>query len=217
LLVALVALSVGVGNAAAHAVIRPAESRPAELQLYTVVVPTERDVPTVEVDMKVPEGIDFLLVDDTAGWQTHLVRAGERIDQIQWHGSSIPPKFFATFRFIARNPLLASSLSWKIIQRYQDGKAVRWIGPPDSDTPAATTKITESAIPVDVVAGLNGGSQSSSSKATAATSTTAASSSTETSSGRDGLTIGLAITACVLAAAALGGWLWSLQARRRGP
>jgi uncharacterized protein YcnI len=206
-----VALAIGVPSGSPHAVVRPSESRPAELQLYTLIVPTERDVPTVEVDLRVPQGIDFLLVDETGGWQTHLMRTNGRIEEIMWTGASVPPKFFATFRLIARNPILGTSLSWRIVQRYSDGKAVRWIGPSESDTPAATTKITESAVPVDVVAGLNGGGQTTRSAAPPDTATGKASSPTASSGGRDGLTFGLAIAACAAAIAALG---WILMLRR---
>jgi uncharacterized protein YcnI len=208
---AAVTILVVAASASAHAVVRPSASRPAELQLYTLVVPTERDVPTVEVDLKVPDGIDFLLVDKAAGWSTRLVRIGDRIDQVQWKGASVPPKFYATFTFIARNPLLASSLSWKIIQRYSDGKAVRWIGQPESDAPAATTTITEKAVPVDVVAGLNGGPQSSATYDPAANATAAPS--TQGGGERDGLTLALAIAACVIATVALVGWLSTLRRR----
>ena len=55
--------------AASHSIVLPFSSRPADLQLYTVVVPTEDDAPTTEVALKVPEGIDFLLVKETPGWR----------------------------------------------------------------------------------------------------------------------------------------------------
>ena len=84
-------------------------SRPADLQLYTVVVPTEDDAPTTEVALKVPEGIDFLLVKETPGWEVKIERANDRIDVIRWLGSS-PPDQFAEFRLIARNPILEGLL-----------------------------------------------------------------------------------------------------------
>jgi uncharacterized protein YcnI len=195
----VVAASVATG-ARAHAIVRPSESRPAELQQYTLTVPTERDVPTVSVAMKVPTGIDFFVVQETPGWRTQLVRVSGRVDQVRWIGGSLRPGFFATFRFIARNPIIAEAISWRIVQHYGDGKVVRWIGPAESDTPAATTKIDESATPADVVAGLNGGAQTSNSAS--ASSARNVSASTDGGGSRDGLTLGLAIAAVVLSLAA---------------
>jgi uncharacterized protein YcnI len=177
-------------SALAHAVVRPSASRPADLQLYTLTVPTEREVATTGVDLKVPDGIDFLLVEDSGPWQAALVRANGRIDQIRWRGSSAGPGYFATFHFIARNPIASGALTWKIVQRYQDGKDVHWIGAPSSDTPAAVTTISESATPEDTLAGLNGGTESR--VAAPPTDATSTSSSSTGSDGRDGLTLALA-------------------------
>ena len=34
---------------------------------------------------------------------------------------------------------------WKAVQRYDDGEEAAWIGPPDSDNPAAVTTVSASA------------------------------------------------------------------------
>ncbi len=151
-LLALVALAAILPSAASgHAIVRPAASRPADLQLYTVTVPTEREVPTVEIDLKIPEGISFLLVQEAPGWKTDVVKKDGRIDEIRWSGSEIAPEHFASFRFIARNPVTEGDIDWRIVQRYAGGEAVRWIGGPDSESPASRTSISESAVPVDVL------------------------------------------------------------------
>ena len=148
--------------AAAHSIVLPFSSRPADLQLYTVVVPTETDAATKEVALKVPEGIDFLLVKETPGWKVTIERQNDRIDVIRWTGSA-GPDLFSEFRLIARNPILEGDLPWRITQTYANGETVRWIGPPGSEFPASVTHITESAPPVDVATGLNGGSDAPSS------------------------------------------------------
>ena len=51
-------------SAAAHAVVQPSASRPADLQRYTLTVPNERGVPTISVKLQVPDGIDFFLVEN---------------------------------------------------------------------------------------------------------------------------------------------------------
>jgi hypothetical protein len=162
ILAAVVAAAAGVLTpaAAAHSVVLPFSSRPADLQLYTVIVPTEADAATTEVALKVPEGIDFLLVKETPGWTIKVERRNDRIDVVRWTGSAAPD-LFAEFRLIARNPILEGDLPWRITQTYSNGETVRWIGPPGSEFPASVTRLSETAAPVDVATGLNGGATSS--------------------------------------------------------
>lgn len=152
---ALVLVAVGAlaapAAAGAHAVITPGASRPAELQRYTLVVPTEREVPTTAVSIKVPPAISFLLVEQTPGWRARLEKRGGKPDVVRFTGGSIPPDFFASFHVIARNPVEQGTLVWKVDQRYADGQSVLWAGPPSSDTAGPRTTITEKAVPTDVV------------------------------------------------------------------
>lgn len=195
----LVCAGLIVPTAGGHAVVRPAASRPAELQQYTITVPNEREVSTVEVDLKVPAGIGFLLVQEAPGWQIQVIRRNGRIDEIRWTGSEIPPDHFAAFRLIARNPVEEGEIAWPIVQRYEGGEVVRWIGGEGSETPAARTTITENAAPVDVVDIVSG-------RATDTGSADDPSEATEDSStaGRDGLTLGIAIGAALAGVLALG-------------
>ena len=142
--------------ASSHSIVLPFSSRPADLELDPVVVPTEADSPTTEVALKVPEGIDFMLVKEAPGWQVKTERRNDRIDVVRWTGSA-PPDSFAEFGLIARNPILEGDLPWRITQTYGNGDVVRWIGPPGSEFPASVTKLSETAEPVDVATGLNGG------------------------------------------------------------
>jgi uncharacterized protein YcnI len=148
--------------ASAHALITPAASRPAESVLYTLRVPNERDVATVEVALKIPEGIDFVVVENTPGWEAQVVRANDRIDVVRWTGGAIEPDFFQTFHFIARNPVLEGELVWPVTQRYAGGEVVSWTGAADSETPAPRTDVSESAPPADGADVQGGGSGGSS-------------------------------------------------------
>jgi uncharacterized protein YcnI len=212
LVACLACVAIAAPLASAHSIVLPSASRPADFQQYTVTVPTERDVPTVEIDLKIPEGIGFLIVEEAPGWKTQVIRRNDRIDEIRWTGSEIPPDYYASFRFIARNPVAEGEITWRIVQRYKGGEAVRWIGGPDSDEPAARTTITESAVPVDVVDTVSG-------KAKPVTTATGTGEAGETAegSGRDGLTLAIAAGAAgggVLALAfALLAWRGT---RRRG-
>ena len=169
-LLAIVAVAAGVITPAAraHSIVLPFSSRPGDLQLYTVVVPTETDAATNEVAVKVPEGIDFLLVKDAPGWTVKVERRNDRIDVVRWSGSA-PPDQYVEFGLIARNPILEGDLPWKITQTYANGETVRWIGAKGSEFPASITRISESAVPVDVATGLNGGGDTSGTATTTAT------------------------------------------------
>jgi hypothetical protein len=104
---------------------------------------------------------------------------------------------------IARNPILEGDLSWKIIQTYADGETARWIGPPGSDSPASVTRLSESAEPVDVATGLNGGG-STSSGGTETVAAGASSDATASDSSDTLARIGVA-AALLLSGAAIGG------------
>jgi uncharacterized protein YcnI len=195
-------------GAAAHVTLQPTAGRPADLQRYRVIVPNEREAQaTTGVDLRMPPGITFALVEAAPGWRTQIVKRGSEIAELRWRGGRVPPGGYVELHFIARNPVRTGTIAWKALQRYDDGSVVRWIGSPTSDQPAPVTRLSESATPVDVVsthgesasAGTGGGGGAAAAPAAAAS-----------SDGRDGLTLAIAIAAAVLAAAALG-----LQVLRR--
>jgi uncharacterized protein YcnI len=176
-------------SAAAHAVMQPTASRPADLQRYTLTVPNERGVPTISVTLQVPDGIDFFLVENHPGWKTHVEKRNGRVVGVSFDGGTIPVDGYDTFHFIAKNPVQEGTIAWDVEQAYRGGEVVNWTGPPHSDTPASRTEISESATPVDTVDVVSGKS--------AATATAAVSTSSGGGGGHDTL-------ALVLACAALG-------------
>jgi len=191
-----------------HAVIQPTASRPAEQQVYTLTVPSERDSDVVSVALQVPTDVDSLLVEDKPGWDARLQRKGDRIAVVRWSGGRIEPDHYDTFRFIARNPVRAGELEWKVIQRYTDATD-RWIGPADSEQPAPRTDINEQADPQDVINTESG---------TVETQQGGAATPAAESGGGDGdsdtVPIVLGAVALVAALAALG---IALAGRRRSP
>jgi uncharacterized protein YcnI len=147
-----VALAAVPAQASAHATVLPAASRPADVQNYRVTVPNEADTDTTEVRLRIPDGFDFVLADlPPESWEADLLRKGGKLREIRWHGGRIPPGFYATFRFLARNPVEEGEVRWAIVQSYENGDVVRWIGPEGSEEPASVTEIDESATPVDTV------------------------------------------------------------------
>jgi uncharacterized protein YcnI len=187
-------------SASAHVTLQPPASRPADLQRYRVIVPNERESQaTTGVDLKLPAGITFALVEAAAGWHAKVVKRGSAIAELRWSGGRVPPGGYAELHFIARNPVRTGTIAWKALQRYSDGSVVRWIGSPSSDTPAPTTRLSESATPVDVVS-THGEAEPAATGGGSAAAPAAATS----SDGRDGLTLAIALAAAALAAAALG-------------
>jgi uncharacterized protein YcnI len=183
--------------------VQPAASRPADLQRYRLFVPNERaSGATTGVDLKLPPGVTFALVETAPGWRRSTVKRGSEVSGLRWRGGRIAPGEYAELHFIVRNPVKAGTIAWKALQRYGDGTIVRWIGSPGSEQPAAVTKLSEDALPVDVV--------STHGEATPQASAPAAAATANASDGRDGLTLAIAIAAAALAAAALG-----LQLTRR--
>ena len=146
----LASAAVVAGPAFGHAVMQPSASRPAEQQVYTLTVPNERSSDVVSISMQVPADVESLLVREAPGWNVKLTREGDRVAVVRWSGNRIPPDQYDSFQFIARNPVQQGTLEWKVIQQYTNATD-RWIGPPDSETPAARTAITESATPVDAI------------------------------------------------------------------
>ncbi len=191
-------------GAAAHVTLQPSTGRPADLQRYRVIVPNERESEaTTGLDLRMPAGIAFALVEASPGWRTQIVKRGSAIAELRWRSGRVPPGGYAELHFIARNPVRTGALQWKALQRYDDGSVARWIGSPSSDQPAPMTRLSESATPVDVVSthGESGAGAGAADEPAAPA---------DDAGGRDGLTLGLAIAALALAAAALG-----LAVRRR--
>jgi uncharacterized protein YcnI len=198
---ALLAALLLAAPAAAHVTVQPAASRPGDLQRYTVYVPNEEDSPTTSVAMRVPEGVDFLLVEAAEGWDARVVRRGDVISEVRWTGGDVPPGGYAELHFLARNPVEQGEVAFPAVQTYGSGSVARWIGPADGDNPAPRVELSETATPVDVVS-THGEAQPA--EGGSAPGPAAAADAPEAEGSGDGLTLGLAIAALVAALGALG-------------
>jgi uncharacterized protein YcnI len=198
-------------SAHGHAVVQPPASRPAEQQVYTLTVPSERSSDVVSVSMQVPAAVESLIVRKTPGWRVSLQREGDRVSVVRWSGNRIPPSQYDSFQFIARNPVREGTLEWKVIQRYTDATD-RWIGPPDSESPAARTTITESATPVDAI-NTEEGTPTTETPAAGTGQAAADAGGNDGDGGGDTLALVLAIGALVVSLSALA---LSLRRRRAG-
>ena len=79
-------------SAHGHAVVQPTASRPAEQQVYTLTVPSERSTDVVSVSLQVPADVESLIVRETPGWNVRLQRKGDRIAVVRWTGNRIAPE-----------------------------------------------------------------------------------------------------------------------------
>ncbi|MEV4423726.1 DUF1775 domain-containing protein [Patulibacter sp. NPDC049589] len=202
------------GTAGAHIQLTPSTVAPNDPVEFTVIVPSERPAHTTRVDLKLPPGVIPFAYGETPGWKRRLITASNgAIERVVWTGK-LAEDGYARFTFLAGTPEKPATLTWKALQTYDDGTIARWIGSPDSDSPAPVTK---------VIAGAprqNAGGEGESGTETAATapdtgtpSTPDAPSTAVASAGDDGtdwLARGLGIAAVLIALAGA-----ALAVRRR--
>src|SRR5712692_9502160 len=110
-----------------HSDLDQRQSIPNKWETYTLNVPTETDVPTVQVRLLVPRDFEIEMIEHSPLWQITRAR-DERgyIQEVTWSGSSIPPQTFAEFKLLVRNPATPGISLWKIEQYSQDGNVATW-------------------------------------------------------------------------------------------
>jgi uncharacterized protein YcnI len=132
---------------AAHPSVIPTESPAGAAQRYGIVVPGEKPVPTVRLEVQFPRLLRVEALEVTPGWRISMQRdSGGRIIGAAWEGGAIGPNEFVQFGVLARNPDQAAQLSWAIIQTYSDASEVQWNGPPSAEFPATVTQITSAPL-----------------------------------------------------------------------
>jgi uncharacterized protein YcnI len=146
--------------AAAHVTVNPREWEAGGFAKFDVRVPNERDnADTTKVVVRFPEQILSASFEPVPGWKRTVKMAKldepiddegeqitERIDTVTWSGGRIRPGEFQEFGLSFQVPEEAGSdLTFPAVQTYSNGEVVRWIGPPDADTPAPTVAVLEPA------------------------------------------------------------------------
>ena len=157
---ALAALLVAAPLAAAHVTVNPREWEAGGFAKFDVRVPNERDAgDTTRVTLKFPEQVISASFQPVEGWRRTVKMAKldepiddegeqitERIDTVTWSGGQIRPGEFQEFPVSFQVPEQpGSELTFPAVQTYSNGEIVRWIGPPDADTPAPTVAVLEPA------------------------------------------------------------------------
>ncbi len=195
------------GIASAHVSVKPATSQPGAWETYTIKIPSEKEIATTKVTLKVPEGVELMQYQPTPDWKitTEKDSAG-KVSSITWDatGAGINAGQFQMFNFVAHNPEKDMDVAWDAFQYYKDGSIVEWTGDEGSDAPHSITKITtaegqapaESGHSHDAAAGEQAEGQAGSESGTAESAPAAADNSS--TSGVQTATLVVSIAALVL-------------------
>lgn len=130
-------------SASAHVEVSPGDVSAGETVTFTVSVPTELDVPTTEVRVKIPDGFVVEGVDEPSGWRVE--EEGGSVSAITWSGGEIPAEASEDFSFEATTPDGSGEFPFWAIQTYADGTVVEWVGSEDSNEPASIVAVDESS------------------------------------------------------------------------
>ncbi|MEF2966342.1 YcnI family protein [Paenibacillus sp. M1] len=136
------------GIASAHVTVNPGASAPGAWETYSIKIPVEKDIPTVKVSLKMPEGLDFKQYRPVPDWKVELTKDDSgRVTVVTWssEGDGIGPGEFQQFEFVAKNPDAEAALAWDAFQYYSDGSIVEWSGEEGSATPHSITEVSADA------------------------------------------------------------------------
>ena len=141
------------GIAWAHVTVSPEEVPADSYQVLTVRAPTEKDIPTTEIRVEVPEGFTAVGVRPVPGWESEFEEDGGVIRAITWSGGEIRPQEFQEFAIQAKTPEETGEYPWGAFQTYEDGSVVEWTGPPEEEGAEEESEDSGPASVVEVVPG----------------------------------------------------------------
>ncbi len=137
-------LAATASGAAAHVTVNPGEAEQGGFAKLTFRAPTERDVPTTQIEIDFPDEypLPFVSVQPVPGWDYEVQRrtldepidafgepVSEVVDRIIWSGGEVLPGEFQEFS-VSVGPLPeADQLIFNALQTYEGGEVVRWIEP----------------------------------------------------------------------------------------
>jgi uncharacterized protein YcnI len=131
------------GVASAHVRVLPEEVPAGNFEVFTVRVPTEKDIPTTGVRVEVPEGFTITRVQPVPGWDYELEEEAGVVSAITWSGGEIGATEFQQFDVQGQTPEDPGDYPWSAFQTYEDGTVVEWIGPEDAEEPASVVRVVE--------------------------------------------------------------------------
>ena len=131
--------------ATAHVQVRPTVAAPGDPVLFEVIVPGESDAKTVEVTLQVPKDVLPFSFNDPPGWERRTAKAPTAASRRSSGAASRPPTASRASPSWPRRPSRRATSSGRRCSATTTAQIARWIGAPDSENPAAVTKVTASA------------------------------------------------------------------------
>jgi periplasmic copper chaperone A len=222
-LIAVLAAAALPAAAGAHVSLHPNEVPTGAFATLDLRVPNESEsANTVKIAVQVPPGFTDVSPEYLPGWTPRIrtvklakpVQSDdgpitEGVREIVWEGKGadgrIPPGQFLNFPISTEIPGKAgTTITFKVLQYYDDGEIARWIGPPSSEEPAPDIDVTAAGGPLQDVAGSEADAPKAGAEAAAPSEGSAPSSASESSSSGSGSSgEGLAIAALVVAVISL--------------
>ncbi|MBP1962472.1 YcnI family protein [Paenibacillus aceris] len=135
--------------ASAHVTVYPKEATQGSYEKFTVRVPSEKDIPTVKVEVKFPmDSVAISRFEPKAGWTYELAKdSAGKITGVTWKasGDGLASTEFGEFNMQGKVADTATQIVWKAYQTYKDGSVVEWVGADGSDKPASVTTVKANA------------------------------------------------------------------------
>ncbi|MDU0203142.1 MULTISPECIES: YcnI family protein [Paenibacillus] len=137
------------GVASAHVTVYPKEATQGSYEMFTVRVPSEKDIPTVKVEVKFPmDSVAVSRFEPKAGWTYEVAKdSAGKITGVTWKasGDGLASTEFGDFNMQGKVADTATQIVWKAYQTYKDGSVVEWVGADGSDKPASVTTVKAKA------------------------------------------------------------------------
>jgi uncharacterized protein YcnI len=137
--------------AGAHVTVQPNEAPEGAYTVLDVRVPNvTEDATTTKVAVQFPEGFGDVSYQAVPGWHVEVIDqklkvpiqtddgpVTEGVKEVIFSGGKLAPGQFQDFPLSVQIPGKAGEeLTFKAVQTYDNGEAVRWIGAPESEHPA---------------------------------------------------------------------------------
>ena len=134
-------LALPVTAALAHVEVKPKRARAGAEARLTFEVPNERpDATTTRIAIQLPTGVRAGTARRSGGWRVRA--SGRRVTLVATGGRELRGEERGRFPLELQLPLRPrTSLVFKVLQIYDDGEIVRWIGPPGTSEPAARLRL----------------------------------------------------------------------------
>lgn len=155
-------LALAASAAHAHVILQNMEGTAGYQEYVTLVVPHGCGAsPTTRLRVRIPDGIDILVPEDTPGWDLEIVTRKldtpirgdggtlitEVADEVIWTGGMLPPDRLGRFTMLVRMPDAPGRIMYfRTIQTCTEGES-RWIDTVEEGEPAWKIWATEHPSP----------------------------------------------------------------------